>query len=255
MRTKKWSKITDLKIFLNTELQQQNLTLVRIIETMISKQRAFIIASSLKIEHNLSILLGNLLYVNDINTSKTLGNKSSALSFNQKADLLLDTEFISPDDRKKFKLFMEIRNQFAHNSSCESYEDCLNLIDGCQNRLNKYYPLKNTEAESNTKKQVSNMIDDLNSMIERCQKKHIENLSEFLNAEYYSRAYKELKKSMIQNLVRIDQFIDFPVEPQQIKSLKDNLLKTIADDSFQLLTPKLEELEAKIEKRKLKKLE
>ncbi len=47
--------------------------------------------------------------------SKTLGNKSSSLSFKNKIDLLYDIDDLTKEEYTSMLKFMEIRNQFIHN--------------------------------------------------------------------------------------------------------------------------------------------
>ena len=56
-----------------------------------------------------------------LNESKPLGNTSSALSFSQKVNLLLDYKSITKEEKLKLESFMNIRNQFMHNQSADSY--------------------------------------------------------------------------------------------------------------------------------------
>ncbi len=217
----------------------------------------YIIDSSLKIERNLSIILANMLFINDIDLSKSLGNKSSALGFNTKADILLDSEFISDDDRKKFQLFMEIRNQFAHNIKCETYLDCLKLVDGCDKRLTRYYPIDDsgTSKEDQIHDQIDNLVADINNVINNCQSKLIEGLKEFINSEFYSQAWEELKKSLINSIVNLDKIIDLPIESENLKKFKDNLFKQIIDNSADSMEKRMQDLKNKVIRRKLKELE
>ncbi len=55
------------------------------------------------------------------NETKTLGNKSSSLSFRNKVDLLMDFGDISSEENKNFTKLLEIRNQFALNANCVSF--------------------------------------------------------------------------------------------------------------------------------------
>lgn len=224
---------------------------------MISPERAFIIDSSLKIERNLSILLANILYISDIDKSKILGNKSTAFSFNTKADILLDTEYISDENRKKFQLFMEIRNQFAHNVHCDSYRECLNIVKDCEKKINKFYPssLDNESSDEKLHLQFINFIEDLNSIINECHSRYINRLEDFITREFQSNLFEVLNKSIINNIVNIKQLIDFPISDLELNKLKENLIKKIFSDSKILLQDKMPEMENKVSKRKLKNLE
>lgn len=192
---------------------------------MISEERAFIIDAALKIEKNLSIILSNVLVINDIDQSKTLGNKSSSLSFNTKADVLLDSEYISAENRKKFQLFMEIRNQFAHNKYCDSYLKCIELVKECEKNLNKYYPLDILDKKSKLQQQIENLTKDLNAIVHDCHKKYIENLEHFVKSEYQSQAFEELKNSLIYNITRLENLINFSISPEDLKQLKETLIE------------------------------
>lgn len=67
---------------------------------------------------------------------KTLGNKSSSLSFKNKVDFLYDLDRIRKDEYNKLILFMEIRNQFIHNKDAISFEHIFKIIDKKNNLLN-----------------------------------------------------------------------------------------------------------------------
>jgi hypothetical protein len=222
---------------------------------MISKERAFIIDVALKIEKNLSIILSNVLVINDIDQSKTLGNKSSSLSFNTKADILLDSDYISSENRKKFQLFMEIRNQFAHNKSCDSFLQCVKLVNDCEKRLDKYYPIQGLDKQSKLKQQFENLIVDLNSIVNDCHKKYIENLEDFVKSEFQGQAFEELKSSLIKNITQLDKLIDFSISQENLNKLKETLIERIVNESIENLGQRKKELETKVIKRKLKELE
>lgn len=55
--------------------------------------------------------------------TKTLGNKSTSLSFKNKADLLYDLQDLNKDDYNYLIKIMEVRNQFAHNIQCNLWDD------------------------------------------------------------------------------------------------------------------------------------
>ncbi len=78
--------------------------------------------------------------------SKTLGNKSSSLSFKTKIDILYDLEEL---DKKKYTDLikqMEIRNQFIHNSATSKFEELQEDYPELIAYLVKNYP--NDEAGS-----------------------------------------------------------------------------------------------------------
>ena len=66
------------------------------------RNRNIILASSLLIEKTTSRFIANLLGIKKPENSLTLGIKNSALSFNQKIDLLIDLGALSASDKSKF---------------------------------------------------------------------------------------------------------------------------------------------------------
>jgi diadenosine tetraphosphate (Ap4A) HIT family hydrolase len=103
--------------------------------------RAFVIENSVTLESFISILLGQLLSIN-LGTSKTLGNKGSALSFKQKIDLLTDIKYLEPSTIPKFQAFTEIRNQFAHTLDASTFTNCFAIIPNTENFLRKNFSLE-----------------------------------------------------------------------------------------------------------------
>jgi hypothetical protein len=101
-----------------------------------SKIRNKVLSTSLRLDKLISVMLGDLLGINP-KTSLTLGNKSSALSFRSKIELLIDLGALESTCKNKFIKFMEIRNQFAHNISAESFSTCFESIDGLIGFLKK----------------------------------------------------------------------------------------------------------------------
>lgn len=224
---------------------------------MVSKQRAFLLESALTIERNLSILLSNILSIGDVDNSKTLGNKSSALSFSTKVDILLDTDYICKYDKAKFTLFMEMRNQFAHNKKCETYLDMLNIVDGSEKRLLKFYPVNYDQEtkEDQLQGQITMLVDDLTTAVNECYKKYVSNLGDYISGLCNSELLKGYQDSFIKSLVRIDEFIDFPITPENLGRLKDNLFVKIRNGVEEHMAKGNAEVDAKILKRKFKPLE
>lgn len=87
--------------------------------------RSYIIEHALVIEEVISETLGHLLDI-DWKVSKSFGYSSSALSFNQKVQIIQDIKGLSKVDGKKLTALMSIRNKFAHVKSIESFNDFFN---------------------------------------------------------------------------------------------------------------------------------
>ena len=89
--------------------------------------RIKILSKSLEIEEGLSSVLKEIIKVPKADT-KTLGNRSSSLSFKTKADLLHDLNRITTEEYRRLILFMEIRNQFIHNINGNSFTKVFEFI-------------------------------------------------------------------------------------------------------------------------------
>jgi hypothetical protein len=97
--------------------------------------RTKILIISLDLEDALSNLLIALMNIRKPD-KKTLGNKSSSISFKNKVDFLYDLDRISKEDYNKLILFMEIRNQFIHNKEADSFQFVLSQIEKMNSLLN-----------------------------------------------------------------------------------------------------------------------
>lgn len=106
--------------------------------------RHSILITALALESLTSMYLAGLLGIKDYKNTKSFGNKSGNLSFNQKIELLTDLDALSKDDKKKFQTFMEVRNQFMHNIEIKSYTECFKMLDGKENYILKHFPQDKT---------------------------------------------------------------------------------------------------------------
>lgn len=101
--------------------------------------RAFTVEMSVKIELILNIIMGQVLGVKYDNT-RSFGNSSQSLSFNAKANLLLDLNYLDKEQRQKFQIFMEIRNKFAHLHAVDTFEKCFAQTNN-YNQLKKLFEI------------------------------------------------------------------------------------------------------------------
>ena len=104
------------------------------------RKRTKVLEYSLKLENFVSYELASLLDIPDYKNSKSLGNGSSALSINQKLNLLLNVENIDKKEKSTIEYFMSIRNQFMHNIDAVSFSYVIKKLDGLENKLKKEYP-------------------------------------------------------------------------------------------------------------------
>lgn len=83
--------------------------------------RLCVIENCIFIEELTSRVLGNILNI-EWEKSKSFGHTSSALSFNQKLQLIQDIKGIDKEDVKKVICISNIRNKFAHVSDIDSFK-------------------------------------------------------------------------------------------------------------------------------------
>lgn len=105
---------------------------------MANQQRLQVLELSIFVERFVSSALSSLLDI-DLDNSKTLSNKSSAFSFRQKLDLLTDIGATNKEAVKRFQIFAEIRNQFAHNYFVKDFTSCFSFLDGAEKQLRKAF--------------------------------------------------------------------------------------------------------------------
>lgn len=84
--------------------------------------RLCIIENAIFIEELISNAIGNILDI-EWKKSKSFGFSSSALSFNQKVQIIQDIKGVDKEIIKKFTCLTNIRNKFAHVSSIITFEN------------------------------------------------------------------------------------------------------------------------------------
>ncbi len=116
--------------------------------------RTTVLRQSLLIEDSLSDILIVLMGIKE-RDNKSLGHKTSSLSLKSKTDLLYDLRKIDKDLYNKLIVFMEIRNQFIHNLSSDSFEIVLKRIDKKSQliKIDKETQESITSAESQQEKE------------------------------------------------------------------------------------------------------
>lgn len=83
--------------------------------------RSFVLQHAIRQEHLTAEILRLIFRILKHNT-RTFGNSGSAVSFQNKIDFLSDLGEIEMKDYPHFRKILEIRNQFAHNPRCVSFE-------------------------------------------------------------------------------------------------------------------------------------
>ena len=141
--------------------------------------RASCLSSSLLIEKSLSAFLSSLLDIKDEENSLSFSNKTSALSFRAKVNMLLDMNvFDKKEDNWKLEKFMEIRNQFMHNFEASTFEKCYSYVSGAQNKILKEYPQDATlpleeQLKKATGKLASECLDIVKKVFNRTLEKKV----------------------------------------------------------------------------------
>jgi len=122
--------------------------------------RTMVLEASVQIESNISDILGYLLGI-DVEASRSLSCKSTALSFNAKLNLLLDMNKLNKPEVEKFVIFSQIRNQFAHNVRVVSFDTCINEIEGLLNRFRKLYDILELDTEFDAQSYFIRILQDI----------------------------------------------------------------------------------------------
>ena len=112
---------------------------------------------------------------------KTLGNKTSSFSFKNKVDLLFDIGDIENDQYSFFIKFMEIRNQFIHNSTCSTFLNLKSQNKDVTNFLVKHFKNDIEDEEQS----LCKSFDELNALCEKTLFKLLEAYDEGISKEYH----------------------------------------------------------------------
>lgn len=166
----------------------------------INQKRIKVLNNSLLLEFYSSLSLAFLLDidVDDIRNSKSLGNKSSSISFNQKVNLLLDNKSIQKDEKLKLESFMSIRNQFMHNLGVKTFADAFNNISGLENKLKKIYPdlFKDKEQEESLELCIDHLFSDGMDILINYKGGRKNKLSIMVERDVYKRKHEQLLNSI-----------------------------------------------------------
>lgn len=197
------------------------------------KKRTKVLKTALLVENMVSTMLALLLDIN-LETSRTMGNKSSSIPLNIKIDLLTDIQTMTREDAKKFFDFMSVRNQFMHNMSAVSFEACIGAIDGLGARLLKLYP---KEDKLTLEEKYELCFDELSGDLFFC----IYGLGKKLRTKIESDVRSKMDKELVQILRRsiedvtavTDEYLEKENSP--LKGWGSQIKKVIYARSLKLL--------------------
>lgn len=186
--------------------------------------RKEVLVQSLFLEGLISHFLSWLCGVKDSKNSMSFGNTSKALSFNNKINLLIDIGALKKQDQSKFVTFMEIRNQFMHNSWASSYKECFEFLPGKANYLFKLYPQNSSLTEEN---QLEAAVGDLFNEVIKATMELMERIKDKAGVEaeldVRKRQVEILEESISKAQVAFDEAIDTLLKKEttiKIKNLK-----------------------------------
>jgi hypothetical protein len=185
------------------------------------RKRTKILETALYLEGLTSSLISGLLDI-DVKNSKAFGNKSSALSFNSKIHLLTDMRSLEKGVSSKFEKFMSIRNQFMHNLSANSFEKCLDNIDGSGTWLLKNYPQdKNLELEVRYEKSLDDLCHDLTFITADLVKLIEAKIEKEVKAQINERILAALFANLKDATQQFDQYIEEIIETGEITNIEN----------------------------------
>ncbi len=170
---------------------------------MNSELRYKILDQSLKIEFEIAKILSKIIRV-DHSNSKTLSNKSSAIPFKVKVDLLYDLKRINKEEYNLLTLFMEIRNQLLHNYEIDTMEKVIGSISKKQLllNLNKDDSKKYADSISEIDKEffLNQLLDKLHIELLTILRSQIEHIIKDIEAEQENITNKNLAEAQTETV-------------------------------------------------------
>lgn len=128
--------------------------------------RLCVIENCIMIETSISILIGAKLNI-DFQNSKSFGNGSSSLSFNQKVQIIQDIEGLEKEFVKKLSCLMNVRNKFTHVGEVSNFEKFFEISKNgkeLKKDLHRWYP--SVHSKNNYRNFFYSLVDDIyNSLL------------------------------------------------------------------------------------------
>jgi hypothetical protein len=198
------------------------------------ENRNEVLKSALLLENMTSTFLATLLGIENYRDTKTLGNKSGSISFNQKVDLLIEIGALSKDNRSKFQAFMEIRNQFMHNIEADTYEKCFNFLDGKEKFILKLYP---QSEELSTEQKLRLATRELGKEISILTVNLIKKVEEKISRDVRPEILEKSQKAFFNSLEQLEPTLNdyFEKEIEKNTSFDVSRLKSFGTDIRKLV--------------------
>jgi hypothetical protein len=122
--------------------------------------------SALFVENMISSYITTKFKLNGIIDTSILDNTDESISFNDKIELLLESDDLSIIDKSKISVFREIYKELNINKDAETFEDCLTSSDSNDDFLLILYPQEDTITRE---KKLTNacilLIDDVSQLV------------------------------------------------------------------------------------------
>ncbi len=214
-----------------------------------SPLRSSILICSIRTEEAASDVLKYMLRIIK-GDSKTLGSKSSSLSFKNKIDLLYDIDDLTKDYYTRCLKFMELRNQFIHNPKCNSFIDleieAPDVAKFLKNKLpNKHKDPEFSYAES-FKQLWMQVLGKLLTLKLEYRKGMHDELMKFVNAKTIENfdvilkaAYEEWKKKKDTNTPKSKPHpllaVSYNNSEQEVSNFEYHLKMSLFDEQIKIL--------------------
>lgn len=138
---------------------------VKMVNYEINIRNEFFI-SALFIENMVTSYISEKLKVNNLVNSTFLEDNETSFNFDEKVEILLESDEFSIIDKSKISVFREIYKELSISKNAETFEDCLTSTDSNDDFLLILYPQEDiiTREEKLTKACIF-LIDDVSQLV------------------------------------------------------------------------------------------
>lgn len=220
--------------------------------TMGFKNRQIAIERTLKIEKSTSLIVKHIIGIAINEETKSLDNKSSALSLKSKIDLLYDCRKLKKEQYTNILHILSIRNQFAHNYECHDFSNLEKFIKGINKALLRHTDLNDLSQEEKLKDGFINMSNQVLSILKVefdnivvDYSKELRKAKSNLNSEHnkvldhYGIKDKEERKIYKKKFAEI-------IDQEALKARDESLNERVHQRVLELMKQRIEDLEEKL---------
>lgn len=194
------------------------------IENTHNNARALVMELAVRQEGAVNLILAKLMGIG-ADESRSFGTSNQALSFNAKANLLLDLKQLEKLQREKFQIFMEVRNKFGHLHSVDTFEKCFAIL-GSYKRLKVIYSIdaEGDSLEEDMQTMFCVLSLDLTSILAKVNEEITKDMAGRYTRRRWAEVIKEkrgeYKLNNPSDANAVDRFIDY---------MKNILLEEVED--------------------------